>query len=150
MRIHELKRNTANKKAKRVGRGGSRGKTSGRGHKGQKARAGGSPRPEIRDIIKRIPKRRGYGKNRARSAANSKKLYDVVNVGSLERVFSEGSEITPLTLSKAGLVHGRAKIYEGVKVLGTGPLTKKLTFKDVVVSKTAREKIEKAGGSIIS
>jgi large subunit ribosomal protein L15 len=67
MQAHTLKRNTPNKKTPRVGRGGVRGKTSGRGTKGQKARSGRKMRPEMRDLIKKIPKLRGHGKNRART-----------------------------------------------------------------------------------
>jgi len=80
MQLHQLKRNTPNKKAKRVGRGGKRGKTSGRGMKGQKARAGTSGRPEMRDIIKKIPKLRGHGKNRARTVNAERILPSVVNL----------------------------------------------------------------------
>jgi len=67
MQFHTLKRKTANKKARQVGRGGTRGKTSGRGTKGQNARAGHKNRPELRDFIKRVPKLRGRGKNSNKS-----------------------------------------------------------------------------------
>jgi large subunit ribosomal protein L15 len=67
MQFHKLKRKTPNKKAKQVGRGGTRGKTSGRGTKGQNARAGHKKRPETRDIIKRFPKLRGRGVNSLKS-----------------------------------------------------------------------------------
>lgn len=63
MQFHSLKRKTPNKKSRQVGRGGTRGKTSGRGTKGQNARAGNKKRPELRDFIKRVPKLRGRGKN---------------------------------------------------------------------------------------
>ena len=67
MQFHTLKRKTKNKKARQVGRGGTRGKTSGRGTKGQNARAGRKKRPELRDFIKRFPKLRGRGKNSLKS-----------------------------------------------------------------------------------
>lgn len=67
MQFHTLKRKTPNKKSKQVGRGGTRGKTSGRGTKGQNARAGRKKRPELRDFIKRVPKLRGRGKNSNKS-----------------------------------------------------------------------------------
>lgn len=67
MQFHSLKRKTPNKKSKQVGRGGTRGKTSGRGTKGQNARAGRKKRPELRDFIKRVPKLRGRGKSSLKS-----------------------------------------------------------------------------------
>ncbi len=67
MQFHTLKRKTPNKKSKQVGRGGTRGKTSGRGTKGQNARAGRKKRPELRDFIKRVPKLRGRGKSSLKS-----------------------------------------------------------------------------------
>jgi ribosomal protein L15 len=67
MQLHTLKRKTPNKRSKQVGRGGTRGKTAGRGTKGQNARAGRKKRPELRDVIKRVPKLRGRGKQGLRS-----------------------------------------------------------------------------------
>ncbi|OHA91672.1 MAG: hypothetical protein A2758_01030 [Candidatus Zambryskibacteria bacterium RIFCSPHIGHO2_01_FULL_49_18] len=67
MQFHNLKRKTPNKKSRQVGRGGTRGKTAGRGTKGQNARAGRKKRPEIRDVIKRVPKLRGRGKSSLKS-----------------------------------------------------------------------------------
>ncbi len=84
MQLHELQPTTPRKSAKRIGRGGKRGKTSGKGHKGQKARAGNSSRPEMRDIIKKLPKLRGHGKNRARTVNSERVLPVVVNVSALE------------------------------------------------------------------
>ena len=87
MQLHELKPTTPKKSAKRIGRGGKRGKTSGRGHKGQKARAGNSTRPEMREIIKKLPKLRGHGVNRAKTVNAERVLPTVVNVGALEGAF---------------------------------------------------------------
>lgn len=87
MQLHNLKRENPNKKARQVGRGGTRGKTSGRGGKGQTARAGNKRRPELRDIIKKLPKMRGY-----RTKTFEKKNAPV-NLGALE-IFENGSTVT--------------------------------------------------------
>lgn len=138
MQLNTLKRATPHKKEKRVGRGGGRGKTSGRGTKGQKARAGHRIMPNIREQLKKLPKRRGY---RFKSIVD-KPL--ALNVARLEGVFSSGDAVNPKTLIERGLVR------EGVhvKILGDGELSKKLTVTGCVVSLSARAKIEKAGGSV--
>ena len=79
MQLHEVVPFYAPVAAKRIGRGGKRGKTSGKGGKGQTARAGARPRPEMRDFIKKLPKLRGHGVNRARGVNNERKLSEVVN-----------------------------------------------------------------------
>jgi len=147
MQLHELKPTQKRQSAKRIGRGGKRGKTSGRGHKGQKARAGNSTRPEMREIIKKIPKLRGHGINRAKTVNADKRPATVVNVAALE-VLENGTEVTPKTLVAAGIVATVRKKAPVVKILGNGDLTKKLAVKNCQVSKTAKEKIEKAGGSV--
>ena len=147
MQLHELKPNTKKKTAKRIGRGGKRGKTSGRGMKGQTARAGNSTRPEMRDIIKKLPKLRGYGKNRARTVKADKVVPTVINVSALEQL-EAGVAVNPKSLVAIGLVNARRKKAPVVKILGNGEVTKKLTVTDCLVSKTAKEKIEKAGGSV--
>ncbi len=145
MQKNNLKRNNPNKKKRTVGRGGKHAKTSGRGTKGQNARAGHKKRPEIRDFIKRIPKLRGRGKNINTSIQNK---YSVVNVGDLNSLCKNGDTISPETLVK----HGVLKMVKGslpkVKILGTGTLDKSLTFKGCVVSNSAKLLIEKAGGNI--
>ena len=147
MQLHELKPTTARKSAKRIGRGGKRGKTSGRGHKGQKARAGNSTRPEMREMIKKLPKLRGHGVNRAKTVNADKVLPTVINVSALE-VLENGAEVTPKTLVAAGLVASLRKKAPVVKILGNGEITKKVKVSDCLVSKTAKDKIEKAGGSV--
>jgi large subunit ribosomal protein L15 len=147
MQLHNLKRNTPNREKKRIGRGGKRGKTSGRGHKGQKQH-GGTPRPEMRDIIKRLPKLRGYGKNRARSVNSDKPDYQVVNVSSLNEHFEDGALVTAETLKSLKLVRFSGTTKPKIKILGTGLISKKLIVKGLAFSATAKEKIEKAGGSI--
>ena len=147
MQLHELQPNTKKKSAKRVGRGGKRGKTSGKGHKGQKARAGNSSRPEIREHIKKLPKLRGHGVNRAKTVNADKVLPTVINVSALNEL-DAGTAVNPKSLVAVGLINARRGKAPAVKILGTGELTKKLTVTDCQVSKTAQEKIEKAGGSV--
>ncbi|MFT5036738.1 MAG: large subunit ribosomal protein L15 [Candidatus Azotimanducaceae bacterium] len=148
MQLHELKPRTARKDTKRVGRGGKRGKTSGKGHKGQNARAGNSSRPEMREIIKKLPKLRGHGINRADTVNSEKVQATVVNVAALEAAFKSGDAVNPKTLVAAGVIDTRRKKAPKVKILGTGDLAKKLVVSGCTVSTTAKEKIEKAGGSI--
>lgn len=148
MQLHELKPKTIRKSAKRIGRGGKRGKTSGKGHKGQKARAGNSMRPEMRDIIKKLPKLRGHGKNRALAVNAERVRPAVVNVGTLETVFDAGAEVNPKTLTAHKVVGARGKKAPTVKILGNGELKKKLTVSGCQVSASARTKIEAAGGSV--
>lgn len=148
MQLHELKRNTPNKKSRRVGRGGKRGKTSGRGGKGQTARAGHKLRPEMRDTIKKLPKRRGYGKNRARTVHSERIRPATVNVGILEKLFSVDEKVTLESIFNKGIVrrvHGRIP---PVKILGDGALTKKLSVSGCTFSTEAKKKIEAAGGTI--
>jgi len=149
MQLHQLQPTQRRKTKKRIGRGGKRGKTSGRGHKGQKSRAGNSSRPEMREVIKKLPKLRGHGKNRARTVNAERVRPVVVNVALLDTSFDTGSEIHPGSLVSAGVIHSRRKLAPRVKILGHGELTKKLTIKACEVSKSAREKIEAAGGVIL-
>ncbi|MCA9363002.1 50S ribosomal protein L15 [Candidatus Kaiserbacteria bacterium] len=147
MQLHELKPTAARKSPKRVGRGGKRGKTSGKGHKGQKARAGNSTRPEMREIIKKLPKLRGHGVNRARTVNAERELPIVVNVSVLESLES-GTTVTPKVLVTAGIIATKAKRAPKVKILGNGNLTKKINVEDCQVSQSAKEKIQSAGGSV--
>ncbi len=149
MQLHELKPTQKRKVAKRIGLGGKRGKTSGRGGKGQTARAGNSTRPEMREIIKKLPKLRGHGKNRAKTVNNEIVSAIVVNVNALETAFENGAAVNPTTLVAIGIINTRRKKAPQVKILGTGELTKKLTVTGCTVSKSAQEKIEKAGGTVI-
>ena len=148
MQLHDLKRNTKRKKSRRVGRGGKRGKTSGRGTKGQKARAGRKLRPEIRDTIKKLPKRRGYGKNRARTVNSGKMKPVTVSLSALSAHFGKNAEITPESLRDAGLVRARGGKLPPVKILATGDISVPMSFRGVDFSASARERVEKAGGSV--
>jgi len=141
MQLNTLKRQHPNKKPTQVGRGGTRGKTSGRGGKGQTARAGNKRRPEIRDIIKKLPKLRGY-----RFKSPSIKP-SPVNIGALN-VFDAGAIVNPASLFEKNLIRRVGGDFPRVKILGTGEISKKLSVVDCEVSASARTKIEKAGGSI--
>lgn len=141
MQLHEIQPKTKTNSSKRVGRGGRRGKTSGKGHKGQKARAGGTPRPAIRDIISKIPKLRGHGKNRARTINSGKVQTAVVNLSDLEQ-FKAGTTITPEVLLEAGLISRVGGSIPPVKILGGGELSKKLSFENVSFSESARAHVE--------
>jgi large subunit ribosomal protein L15 len=147
MQIHNIKRTHPNKEARRVGRGGTRGKNSGFGNKGQKSRAGHRIRPEIRDTIKKLPKKRGYGKNRARSVVPDDLRDLVLNVGLLEKNLEAG-EITIAALLDKGMIKTQKGKVPPVKILGNGELTKKFSVKGVTVSEGAKAKIVKAGGSV--
>lgn len=149
MQLHDLQKNTGNKNARRVGRGGKRGKTSGKGHKGQKSRAGHKIRPAERDIIKRIPKRRGYGKNRARTVHANRVRPVAVNLKSLEEAFSAGDSVTPKELVAKQIIRRRAGRVPTVKVLALGSLTKKLSVSNCEYSEAAKEAIKKAGGEAL-
>lgn len=148
MQLHELKPTSARKSGKRIGRGGKRGKMSGRGHKGQTARAGNSTRPEMRELIKKLPKLRGHGVNRAATVNAERVLPVVVNVGALELAFKAGDIVSPKSLVVAEVISTVRRKAPVVKILGTGELTKKLTVEGCQVSASAKAKIEKAGGSV--
>lgn len=148
MQLHELKPTSPKKTAKRIGRGGKRGKTSGRGHKGQKARAGNSTRPEMREHIKKLPKLRGHGVNRAKTVNAERVRPVVVNVAALESGFEAGATVTPKTMVAAGVLETVRRKAPAVKILGNGELTKKLVIEGCEVSASAKTKIEAAGGSI--
>lgn len=143
MQTHNIKRKNPNYKSARVGRGGKRGKTSGRGTKGQNSRAGRKKRPEMRDIIKKLPKLRGY-------RFNTIKKYDVwpVNLSVIEKSFSKGGEVTPSSLVKMGIVELHKGKNPKVKILGTGEITISVNVSSCAVSEGAKTKIEKAGGTV--
>ncbi|HQV64994.1 MAG TPA: 50S ribosomal protein L15 [Candidatus Paceibacterota bacterium] len=142
--LHTIKREHPNKTQKRVGRGQSsgKGKTAGRGTKGQKARGNTKIRPMMRDIIKKIPKRRGYGKNRSRGTY-VKAEFAIINVSSLVGM----TLVNPQTLVTADLISPRlAK--NGVKILGSGNISNAVTVSNCDVSESARTKIVAAGGTV--
>lgn len=143
MKLHELGYTEgARRSSYRVGRGigSGNGKTAGKGHKGQNARSGGGVRLGFEGgqnpLFRRLPKR---GFNNV-----SRIDYAIVNVGDLE-VFEDGVEVTPTLLKEAGLVR---KEYDGIKILGNGTLTKKLTVKANKFSASAQAAITNAGGTV--
>ncbi|MFO7536033.1 MAG: 50S ribosomal protein L15 [Kiritimatiellia bacterium] len=143
MKLHEMKNTKgARRPRKRVGRGmgSGMGKTSGAGHKGQMARSGHKHKPGFEGgqmkLIRRIPKR-GFTKPNPVTLTG-------VNVGSLE-CFESGTEVTSALLLTTGLAKGSR---QGVKILGEGTLTRKLTVKVQAVSASAKAKIEQAGGTV--
>ncbi|MFH1402484.1 MAG: 50S ribosomal protein L15 [Patescibacteria group bacterium] len=142
MQLHQLKRKNPDKKRVVVGRGGKRGKTSGRGHKGQSARAGTSKRPEMREIIKRFPKKRGY---RFKSIQTKPA---VINLALIEKHFANGEEVTPESLVEKFLVRRKENKIPPVKILAQGVLNKKVIVSGCLFSQSAKEKIEKAGGTV--
>jgi len=139
MQVHNLLKSN-NKKAKRIGRGGKRGSYSGRGIKGQKSRSGRKIRPQIRDIIKKIHKRRGYGRNRSRSINPRNVKPQVVNLGDLNKKLKDGEVVTKELLIERGLIEFNGP----VKILGGGRLTKKLSFgKDLLMSESVKQHVGK-------
>ena len=145
MRLHDLKPNPGAKhRRKRLGCGESsgHGKTSGKGHKGQKARSGGSIRPGFEGgqmpIYRQLAKR-GF------TNAPFKTVYGIVNLDDLEKRFDDGAAINEKLLRGAGVIRGSL---DGVKVLGRGEVNKKFHLEVDSISASAKEKIEKAGGTV--
>ena len=143
MKLHDLKPAVgATTAPKRLGRGtgSGLGKTSGKGHKGAKARSGGGKRPGFEGgqmpLTMRLPKRGFTNKWRIE--------YATVNVDRLN-IFEDGEVVTPVELIEAGILNN---VQDGVKILGNGEITKKLTVKATKFSATAKEKIEAAGGKV--
>jgi len=145
MRLQDVQpRPGAKKRRKRIGCGESsgHGKTSGKGHKGQMARSGRGIRPGFEGgqmpLHRRLPKK-GF------SNVQFRDVYEVVNVGCLNDAFEDGAFINETTLREKNLVNRNC---DAIKILGSGDLTRKLTIEIKSVSAAAREKIEKAGGSV--
>ena len=144
MKLHELAPVVPTKKAWRKGRGpgSGNGKTGGRGHKGQQARSGGGVRVGFEGgqmpAYRRLPKR---GFNNARFATE----YAIVNLATIENNFDNGAVVDLVSLVEANII---SKPLDGLKVLGNGNLTKKITVKAQKISEAAKAKIEAAGGTV--
>jgi large subunit ribosomal protein L15 len=141
MQLNQLQRKTENKAEKRVGRGGIRGKTSGRGTKGQRARSGGRgglQRLGFKLILQRIPKKRGF-----RSFAGP---VASVTVRQLEQLFANNETVTLAKLIRRGLA---SRLDAQAKIVGSSELMKKFVIDGLLVSAGAKAAIEKAGGSIV-
>ena len=141
MKLHDLKpAEGATTAPKRLGRGvgSGLGKTSGKGHKGAKARSGGGKAPGFEGgqmkLTMRLPKRGFTNKFRTE--------YVAINVERLE-IFEDGQTVTPVELIQAGIIN---KIEDGIKIMGNGELTKKLTVQATKFTASAKEKIEAVGG----
>ena len=133
MQIHEIKRTHSNKTKKIVGRGGRRGKQSGRGGKGQTARAGNKRRPAMRDIIKKYPKLRGRGIHPNKPVSAPNKVINLVDLN----IFENGEVVSPASLVAKGLIDMKMGRFGTIKILGTGKLDKQLKFERVSFSASA-------------
>lgn len=142
MELHQLQAQTKRKKSRRIGRGGKRGTTSGRGTKGQKSRAGHRIRPAIRDLMMKIPKRRGS------KFKSLKEPFIVVDLGIINRNFNPGEKVTPRTLIQRRMINFGKGVAPRVKVLAEGQINKKLIFEGLAVSRKAAEKILLQGGEV--
>ena len=138
MQLHTLTPRTKNRKNPPVGRGG----------KGQTARAGHKIRPEVRDLIKKLPKRRGHGKNRSRTIRRERVSYAPVNLAALEAAYQAGETVSPASLLAKGLVRRAGGRLPAVKLLGAGPVSKALIVERCAFSASARAALAKAGGTI--
>lgn len=135
MQFHQLQPTHRGRTPRRVGRGGKRGAFSGRGTKGQRARAGAKMRPAEREIIKKIPKLRGY-----RFKSLALKPVAVVNLFRINRKFKGGDVVSPRTLLASRLIRRIKGRVPAVKILGTGDPGGKFIFKDVSFSASAAKK----------
>jgi len=142
VQLHQIPSPKNQKSAKRIGRGGKRGTYSGKGVKGQKSRAGRKLRPEWRDMLKSIPKRRGY----KFKSIQTKPV--ILNLADLNKFFKDGEVVSITTLSKKGLVTRVKGRMPEVKILGKGELSRKLSIKGLSVSKSVSEAIKKVSGTI--
>lgn len=146
MLIHEITSSSHRSRRKRVGRGGKRGSYSGRGIKGQKARAGHNIRPAERDLIQRLPKLRGLGKNKNRRARPSNLTVTIKTLSHLGL-----KDISRFSLAAAGVIKNSDRGRRAVKIVGTGRLSQALSVApDILVSASAAAKIKAAGGTIQS
>lgn len=147
MQAHEVKTRKPRAVKKVVGRGGKRGKTSGRGTKGQDARAGHRKRPQMRDTIKKLPKLRGEGVSRNQFKTEFTH-YVVLNLGVLNLEFNAGDRITPKVLLEHALVEKKGNKVPVIKILASGVLDKKLDIRGCLISESAKAAIEKLGGTV--
>lgn len=143
MQIHDLKRKNKNKKDRLVGRGGKHAKTAGRGGKGQTARAGNKRRPELRDIIKKLPKLRGYQFN------SFAVLPTTVSLDKLAHAFPKGGEVNPEAMLALKVIKKKKGVIPQVKILNSKtPFNVKIKVSKCLLSEKAKEQIIKAGGEV--
>jgi large subunit ribosomal protein L15 len=147
MQLHDFKNSIKKKYKKRIGRGGKRGTTSGRGQKGQKSRAGRRIRPAERDLIIRIPKRRGF---RNKPLKVKPKIFNLSDINNKAKILLNGKNNSEVNLEFLKTIRLVPSGFRGsVKILGDGEINIALNFSGLAVSKTAKAKIEKAGGRVI-
>jgi len=142
MQLHQIRPKHKRKLGKRVGRGGKRGTYSGKGIKGQRSRAGRKFRPVVRDWIKKYPKLRGY---RFKSRVSG---YEIINLDVLEKNFKTGETVNPQALLEKKIIRTIKGGLPRVKILGKGEISKALTVESCLISKQAKEKIEKSNGMV--
>ncbi|MDP2638578.1 MAG: uL15 family ribosomal protein [Candidatus Azambacteria bacterium] len=137
MQFHQIQPKHKTKKKKRIARGGKRGGYSGRGSKGQKSRAGAKIRPAIRDLIEKFPKQRGRAKHAFKSLTSKP---TILNLRDIDKKFSAKEIVNPQTLFEKGLISKKASLSK-IKILGEGKISKKITFQNVLISESAKNKI---------
>jgi len=142
MQLHQIKPKHKLQKRIRIGRGGKRGTYSGKGLKGQRARAGRKFQPAIRELIKKFPKLKGYRSKRRPNGVV------VLNVENIAKKFESNEIVNPKSLIEKRLIRRIKGKLPAVKILGEGKIERKLIVEDCEVSESAREKIEKAGGEV--
>ena len=142
MQVHQLQPTHKERDRKIVGRGGKKGTYSGKGGKGQTARAGRKLAPIIRELIKRYPKLKGYRQ------FEMQETVAVVNLPLLEKHFKDGETVTPEAIVAKGIVRNIKGKTPEIKILGKGEITKKITVENCKTSASAKAAIEKAGGTI--
>lgn len=142
MQLHNISPKTKPKRKRYIGHGGKKGTYSGKGIKGQRSRTGARIRPQIQDLIKRLPKMRGYD----RISVRAKKETATININDLQNHFQSGEVVNRENLLAKGLISARIKRF---KILNKGKITKPLTIEKIPASKAAIEAIIKAGGKYV-
>lgn len=140
--MNSIKRKNPNTKSRQVGRGGKRGKTSGRGTKGQNSRAGRKKRPEMRDVIKKIPKLRGY------KFSGRKDKPVIVKISIIEKNLKSDEKITPQKLIELGLAKKVSGRVPRIKILSDKKLETKIFIKGCLVSESVKKQVLELGGSV--
>lgn len=142
MQLHQIQPKHRLQRKHRIGRGGKKGTYSGKGMKGQSARAGARLQPIIRGLIKRYPKLRGYRVQRTFP------LFQIVSLHTAEKAFKTNEVVSPVSLLEKGVISRFGGKLLPIKVLASGEMTKALVFEGCKVSKNAKVAIEKAGGTV--
>ena len=142
MQLHQIQPKHKPQKKHRIGRGGKKGTYSGRGMKGQSARAGAKFLPIIRSLVKRYPKLRGYRVQRTFPS------FQIVSLHAVEKAFKPNEVVSPASLIEKKVISRFGGKLLPIKILAAGSMVKALTFEGCKVSKNAKTLIEKAGGTV--